>query len=152
MPNTPALVGEAASAIARGTSASNDDIEIAQTLLGAVGKVTQVDDRLMDAVTGLSGSGPAYVYLMIEAMIEGGVREGLTYDSARLLAAQTVIGAAKMAISSSENIAQLRANVTTPGGTTICGVAALEKNGVRHAFMDAVAEASKKSREMSKKS
>jgi pyrroline-5-carboxylate reductase len=149
MPNTPALVGAGASALAAGEKATPEQTAMVRTLLGSIGKAVVIEERLMDAVTGLSGSGPAYVFLIIEALIEGGVREGLSYSDARTLAAQTVLGAAKMALESPIQVSQLRANVTTPGGTTICGVAALEKSGVRYAMMEAVKAASERSREMS---
>jgi pyrroline-5-carboxylate reductase len=149
MPNTPALVGAGVTAIAAGTHATHDHLEQAATLFRAIGKVVTVEERLMDAVTGLSGSGPAYVYLFIEALMDGGVREGLTRDTARMLAAQTVFGAAKMVLESTDHPAQLKDNVTTPGGTTIAGLAVLEKAGLRTAVMDAVQAASARSRELS---
>jgi pyrroline-5-carboxylate reductase len=149
MPNTPCLVGAGATALCRGTHATHDHLQIAQSLFSAVGESVEVEERLMDAVTGLSGSGPAYVYLMIEAMADGGVMGGLTRDTARMLAAQTVLGAAKMVLSTNEHPAQLRDNVTTPGGTTIAALAVLERAGLRTALMDAIEAATKRSKELS---
>jgi pyrroline-5-carboxylate reductase len=150
MPNTPSLVGEGATAISGGTHATPDHLAIAAHLFSAVSKTVVVEERLMDAVTGLSGSGPAYVYLMIEALMDGGVKAGLTRDTARLLAAQTVYGAAKMVLESTEHPAQLKDNVTTPGGTTIQALAVLERAGFRTAIIDAVEEATARSRELSR--
>jgi pyrroline-5-carboxylate reductase len=149
MPNTPCLVGDGATALCRGTHATHDHLQLAQSMFAAVGESVEVEERLMDAVTGLSGSGPAYVYMMIEAMADGGVMAGLTRDTARMLAAQTVLGAAKMVLSSEEHPAQLRDNVTTPGGTTIAALAVLERAGLRTALMDAIEAATRRSRELS---
>ena len=149
MPNTPCLVGYGATALCRGTHATHDHLQIAQSLFAAVGESVEVEERLMDAVTGLSGSGPAYVYMMIEAMADGGVMAGLTRDTARMLAAQTVLGAARMVLSSDEHPAQLRDNVTTPGGTTIAALAVLERAGLRTALMDAIEAATRRSKELS---
>ena len=149
MPNTPCLVGEGATALCRGTHATDIHMDIARALFASVGLSVEVEERLMDAVTGLSGSGPAYVYLMIEAMADGGVRAGLTRPTARLLAAQTVLGAAKMVLTSEDHPAQLRDNVTTPGGTTIAALAVLERAGLRAALMDAIEAAADRSKELS---
>jgi pyrroline-5-carboxylate reductase len=149
MPNTPSLVGEGATALCRGTHATEAHLALAQALFASVGVSVEVEERLLDAVTGLSGSGPAYVYLMIEAMTDGGVQLGLTRATARLLAAQTVMGAAKMVLASDEHPAQLKDNVTTPGGTTIAALAALERAGFRTALMDAVEAAAARSKELS---
>ena len=149
MPNTPCLVGQGAAALCRGTSAQDAHLADAQALFASVGQSVEVDEKLMDAVTGLSGSGPAYVYLIIEAMIDGAVKLGLPRDKARLLAAQTVLGAAQMVVASDTHPAQLRDNVTTPGGTTIAGLAALERGGVRTALADAIAAAAQRSKELS---
>ncbi len=149
MPNTPCLVGCGATAICRGTHASEEHLRLAQSLFASVGLSVEVPESLMDAVTGLSGSGPAYVYLMIEALADGGVKEGLTRDTARLLAAQTVLGAAQMVLSSDQHPAQLKDNVTTPGGTTIAALHVLERAGLRTALIDAVQAAADRSRELS---
>jgi pyrroline-5-carboxylate reductase len=148
MPNTPALVLEGATGIARGKYATADDISAALAVFSAVGKVVEVGETLIDAVTGLSGSGPAYIFTVIEALTDGGVLQGLPRDTARLLAAQTVFGAAKMALESSEHVGRLKDQVTTPGGTTIHGLAALEAHGMRAAFIEAVAAATERSKEM----
>lgn len=149
MPNTPCLVGCGATALCRGASANEEHLALAQSLFASVGLSVEVPERLLDAVTGLSGSGPAYVYLMIEALADGGVSEGLTRDTARLLAAQTVMGAAQMVLSSDEHPAQLKDNVTTPGGTTIAALHVLERAGIRTALIDAVQAAADRSRELS---
>lgn len=148
MPNTPALVGAGASAISGGTSAGDDDLAWAATILGAVGRVITVPEASLDAVTGLSGSGPAYVFLMLEALIEGGVLNGLPRDVAQLLATQTLVGAARLAAETGEDPAALRAAVTSPGGTTAAGLNRLEQAAVRGAFMDAVTAATSRSREL----
>jgi pyrroline-5-carboxylate reductase len=150
MPNTPALVGKAASAFALGGKASREDAKIVDKLLSAIGFATEVPDKLLDAVTGLSGSGPAFVYLFIEALGDGGVRSGLPRDVANKLAAQTVLGAAQMVIETGENPAVLKDRVTSPGGTTIAGVHALEKGGLRAAVIDAVYAATQRSAELGK--
>ena len=149
MPNTPCLVGKGATALSRGTHATEEHLRLAQSLFAAVGLSVEVPERLLDAVTGLSGSGPAYVYLMIEALADGGVKEGLTRDTARLLAAQTVLGAAQMVLSSDQHPAQLKDNVTTPGGTTIAALHVLERAGLRTALIDAIQAAAERSRELS---
>ena len=148
MPNTPALVGEGASALAAGSSATQEHLDIVKAMLGAVGKAVVVDEKLIDAVTGLSGSGPAYVYLMIEALSDGGVKAGLPRAVAVELAAQTVLGSAKMVLETGEHPAKLKDDVTTPGGTTIAGLAELERGGVRIALIEAVEAAAKRSREL----
>lgn len=148
MPNTPALVGEGAAAFCCGTRATREDAECAAMLLGKVGLALEVPERLMDAVTGLSGSGPAYVYLMIEAMADGGVRCGLPRDQALELATQTVLGAARMVKDTGEHPARLKDMVTSPGGTTIAGLAALEERGVRSALIEAVTAATRRAREL----
>ncbi len=149
MPNTPSLVGEGATALCRGAHATDEHAALARALFDAVGITVNVDETLMDAVTGLSGSGPAYVYLIIEALADGGVQAGLPRAVARQLAAQTVQGAARMAGQTGEHTAQLKDNVTTPGGTTIAGLAVLERAGVRSALMDAVQAAAARSKELS---
>jgi pyrroline-5-carboxylate reductase len=148
MPNTPCLVGQGASAYCLGPDATPDDGRLVQRLLEAVGVACQVDEKLMDAVTGLSGSGPAFVYVMIEALSDGGVRAGLPRPVATLLAAQTVCGAAQMVLATKEHPGVLKDRVTSPGGTTIAGLHALESGGIRAAFMAAVEAATKRSQEL----
>ena len=149
MPNTPCLVGKGATALSRGTHATEEHLRLAESLFAAVGLSVEVPETLLDAVTGLSGSGPAYIYLVIEALADGGVKEGLTRDTARLLAAQTVLGAAQMVLSSDQHPAQLKDNVTTPGGTTIAALHVLERAGIRTALIDAIQAAAERSRELS---
>jgi pyrroline-5-carboxylate reductase len=148
MPNTPALVGEAASAFALGKSATAADGELAKKLLSAVGVALPVKESLLDAVTGLSGSGPAYVYQFIEALSDGGVASGLPRDVATKLAAQTVLGAAKMVLETGQHPGALKDQVTSPGGTTIEGLHALEKGKLRATVMSAVRAATEKSKKL----
>lgn len=148
MPNTPALVGASASAYALGRSATVEDGQLVQKLLDAVGLALPVPEPLLDAVTGLSGSGPAYVYLIIEALSDGGVAAGLPRDIAHKLAAQTVLGAARMALETGLHPGALKDMVTSPGGTTIEGVHELEKAGVRGALINAVRAAAEKARKL----
>jgi len=148
MPNTPALVGAGASAFALGKNASVADAEIAKKLLSAVGTAFQVKESLLDAVTGLSGSGPAYVYQFIEALSDGGVAAGLPRDVATKLAAQTVLGAAKMVLETGQHPGALKDQVTSPGGTTIEGLHELEKGKLRATVMNAVRAATEKSKKL----
>jgi len=148
MPNTPALVGESASAFALGKNATAADGELAKKLLSAVGIAFQVKENLLDAVTGLSGSGPAYVFSFIEGLIDGGVAVGLPRDMATKLAAQTVLGAAKMVLETGQNPSVLRDQVTSPGGTTIEGLKELEKGKLHGVLMDAVRAATEKSKKL----
>jgi pyrroline-5-carboxylate reductase len=148
MPNTPALVGAGASAFALGKSATAADGELAKTLLSAVGVAIQVKESLLDAVTGLSGSGPAYVYQFIEALSDGGVASGLPREIATRLAAQTVLGAAKMVLETGQHPGALKDQVTSPGGTTIEGLHALEKGRLRATVMSAVRAATEKSKKL----
>ncbi len=148
MPNTPALVGEAASAICRGHYASQEDLAVVKQLFESVGIVQLIDERQMDAATGLSGSGPAYIYTVIEALADGGVREGLRRDVAHALAVQTVVGAALMVRETGEHPAILRDQVCSPGGTAIAGVSTLEKHGLRTTLMEAVTTSAARSREL----
>lgn len=148
MPNTPALVGASASAYALGDGARNEDGELAKRLLSAVGVAFQVKESLLDAVTGLSGSGPAYVYMVIEALSDGGVAAGLPRDVATQLAAQTVLGSAKMVLETGKHPGALKDMVTSPGGTTIEGLHELEKGGLRAALINAVRAATEKSRRL----
>ncbi|MGE3807769.1 MAG: pyrroline-5-carboxylate reductase [Gemmataceae bacterium] len=151
MPNTPCLVGASASAYAASTSATADDSALVDQLLNAVGRAYRVPEHLLDAVTGLSGSGPAYVYTIIEALSAGGVRVGLPRDVATVLAAQTVFGAAKMVLETGQHPGELRDMVTSPGGTTIAGLHAIERaHGLRAALMDAVEAATHRAAELGK--
>ncbi len=150
MPNTPCLVGEGASGYALGSGASEADAQLAEQLLSAVGMARKVDEKLLDAVTGLSGSGPAFAYLMIEALSDGGVRMGLPRDLATALAAQTLLGAAQMVVTTGEHPGVLKDRVTSPGGTTIAGLQALEDRGVRGALIGAVEAATRRSMELGK--
>ena len=148
MPNTPALVGEGVSAIAGGSSAGDDDLAWAESVLGAVGTVVRVSEPQLDAVTGLSGSGPAYVFLVAESLVDAGVLAGLSREVAETLAYRTLLGASRMLVETGEGPAALRAAVTSPGGTTAAGLRALEDAGVRAAFIDAVEAATQRSREL----
>lgn len=148
MPNTPALIGAGAAAISPGSTASEDDLMWAEGVLGAVGVVVRVPEVALDAVTGLSGSGPAYVFLVAEAMIESGVLAGLPRDVAETLTFHTLLGSARMLVEGGSSPAALRAAVTSPGGTTAAGLRELERRGVRAAFLDAVAAAAERSREL----
>ncbi len=149
MPNTPALVDEGATAIAGGLFAEESHLATARALFQAVGDVEVVSEDLMDAVTGLSGSGPAYVYMVIEALTDGGVKQGLPRPTAARLAAQTVYGAARLVLETGKHPAILRDEVTTPGGTAIAAVADLESHGLRTMLINAVATATERSRELS---
>ncbi|WP_207708722.1 pyrroline-5-carboxylate reductase [Heliobacterium mobile] len=149
MPNTPALIGKGASALAGGRAVSEQDVQTAKALLEAVGIAEVLPETYLNAVTGFSGSGPAYVYLFIEALIDAGVKEGLTRDLARKLAIQTVIGSAQLLIETGNHPAIERDKVTSPGGTTIAGVQALEDGGFRSAVFAAVHAGTKRARELS---
>jgi pyrroline-5-carboxylate reductase len=148
MPNTPALVLEGVTAIARAQGLQPGDLETAQELFGAVGRVVVLDEEAMDAVTGLSGSGPAYVAIVIESLADGGVKMGLDRATAMTLAAQTVLGSARLVIETGAHPGQLKDMVASPGGTTIAGIAALEEGGVRRTFISAVERATQRSREL----
>jgi pyrroline-5-carboxylate reductase len=148
MPNTPCLVGASASGYSPGESALPDDITLVDRLLKAVGLAFRLPEHLLDAVTGLSGSGPAFVYVVIEALSDGGVRMGLPRDVAAALAAQTVYGAAKMVLETGSHPAVLKDTVTSPGGTTIAGLHALEGGGLRASLIDAVAAATRRATEL----
>jgi pyrroline-5-carboxylate reductase len=148
MPNTPALIGAGAAAVAAGRAADEPDLAWAEEILRAMGRVVRVDEALLDAVTGLSGSGPAYVFLVAEALVDGGVLAGLPRPVATTLAVQTLLGSARLLDESSEGAADLRAAVTSPGGTTAAGLRALEAGGVRSAFLEAVLAATERSREL----
>ena len=148
MPNTPALVGAGAAAIAGGRHASAEDLAWAEAILAAVGTVVRVPEPQLDAVTGLSGSGPAYVFLVAEALAEAGVLNGLSRDVAEALTAQTLLGAAALLAGSQDGAPALRAAVTSPGGTTAAGLATLEDRAVRAAFIAAVTAATERAREL----
>jgi pyrroline-5-carboxylate reductase len=150
MPNTPCLVGASASAYSPGLTATADDVALVDCLMNAVGKAYRVAETLLDAVTGLSGSGPAYVYVIIEALADGGVRAGLPRDVAQALAAQTVFGSAKMVLETGTHPAVLKDMVASPGGTTIVGLQALERGGMRAALIDAVESAARRATELGK--
>ena len=148
MPNTPCLVGAGASAFSRGVNARDADSELVKRLLSNVGLAVEVPEKLLDAVTGLSGSGPAYVYQIIESLSDGGVRMGLPRDVATKLAAQTVLGAAQMVLTTGQHPGALKDAVTSPGGTTIAGLHALERGALRGTLMNAVEAATLRSREL----
>jgi pyrroline-5-carboxylate reductase len=150
MPNTPCLLGASAAGFAAGPGAKPEDAALVEQLFNAVGKAFAVPEHLLDAVTGLSGSGPAFVYVMIEALADGGVRMGLPRNVALTLAAQTVFGAARMVLETGQHPGVLKDAVASPGGTTIAGLHALERGGLRAAVMDAVEAASKRSTELGK--
>jgi pyrroline-5-carboxylate reductase len=148
MPNTPCLLGVSATGFAAGPGARPEDVALVEKLFNAVGKAFALPESLLDAVTGLSGSGPAFVYVMIESLADGGVRMGLPRNVAMTLAAQTVLGAARMVLETNQHPGALKDAVTSPGGTTIAGLHALEKGGFRAAIMDAVAAATQRSIEL----
>ena len=148
MPNTPALVLQGVTAIAKTPGLEQDDLETAQEIFAAVGRVVVLDEEQLDAVTGLSGSGPAYVALVIEALADGGVKMGLDRATAMTLATQTVLGAAKLLAETGMHPGALKDMVSSPGGTTIAGIAALEEGGIRATFIRAVERATLRSREL----
>jgi pyrroline-5-carboxylate reductase len=148
MPNTPALVAEGAAAVAKGSCATVNDIKLTRVIFDAVGISFEVDEKLMDAVTGLSGSGPAYFFLIIEALIEAGVKMGLPQELAAKLSAQTMLGAARLCLQSDKQPAQLREMVTSPGGTTAAGLKVLNEGKIRETFISAVEAATNRSKEL----
>ena len=148
MPNIAAIVGEAASAICKGSNSTDADIEIAKGIFEAVGSVVIVDEGKMDAVTGLSGSGPGFIMPIIEALADAGVHEGLDRETALILASQTVLGAGKLVLETGMHPGALKDMVTSPAGTTIRGIKAMEAGGVRNAVMDAVIRACERSKEL----
>jgi len=150
MPNTPALVLEGVTAIARAEGLDPGDLETAQALFSAVGRVVVLDEDALDAVTGLSGSGPAYVAIVVESLADGGVKMGLDRATAMTLATQTVLGSAKLIRETGLHPGQLKDMVSSPGGTTIAGISALEDGGVRRIFINAVEKATQRSRELGK--
>ncbi len=148
MPNTPALVHKCAAAFALGSLATESDADLVQSIFSAIGNVFRTEESHLDAVTGLSGSGPAYAFLVIDALADGGVMQGLPRSLALQLAAQTVAGAAEMILQTGEHPGQLKDDVASPGGTTMSGLAVLEAAAVRSAFIQAVAAATQRSREL----
>src|SRR6185437_1166843 len=147
MPNTPSMVGAGITAIAKGKFASAGDLEIAQRLFGSVGKTAVVDEKNMDAITGLSASGPAFIYIILESLAEGGVKLGLSRELATLLAAQTALGAAKMVLDTGDHPALLKDTVTTPAGCTIDGILELEEGKLRVTLIKAVVKAAQRAKE-----
>jgi pyrroline-5-carboxylate reductase len=150
MPNTPALVGAGVSVVAGGSRALAADLDWAEAVLSSVGTVLRLPERHLDAVTGLSGSGPAYLFLVAESLIEAGVLAGLPRDASRTLAVETIRGSAALMVGTGEEPAVLRADVTSPGGTTAAGLRALEARGVRSAFLEAVLSATERSRNLAR--
>jgi pyrroline-5-carboxylate reductase len=150
MPNIPCVVGAGAAGYAGGTHATAADLEKVGAILNSFGVGMAVEEKYLDAVTGLSGSGPAYVFLFMEALADGGVHMGLSRDVALKLAMQTVYGAARLALESGKHLGELKDEVTSPGGTTIAGIYAMEQKGFRGAVMDAVVSATKRSQELGK--
>ncbi len=148
MPNTPCMVRAGATAFCRGNNCADKHVEMGRKFFDAVGVSLEVQEKMMDAVTGLSGSGPAYIYIMVEALADAGVRVGLARDVAMKLSAQTVMGAARMVLESGEHPGELKDRVTSPGGTAIAGIDALEKAGFRSAVIEAVKAATKRSEEL----
>jgi len=148
MPNTPVLIRQGVSAIAGGSHVTSADLDWAESILGAVGTVVRVTERNLDAVTGLSGSGPAYFFLAVEAMIEAGVHQGLSREVSRQLVVGTFAGSAALLVESGESPEELRAQVTSPGGTTAAGLRMLEGRAVRAAYLEAVAAAAERSRQL----
>lgn len=150
MPNTPALIDQGATAIAKGAHAHDEHLAMAEQIFGSVGKVVVLPESLLDAVTGLSGSGPVYIYMVIEAMTDGGVKMGIPRTVALQLAAQTVLGAAKLVLDTGKHPAILKDEVTTPGGTAIAAIHELEAKGLRTVLIDAIQTATNRSKELSK--
>lgn len=148
MPNTPSLIREGVTAMAYDEKLPENDVNAARALFESIGKVVRVDERALDAVTGLSGSGPAYVYVLIEALADGGVKMGLPRATAQFLAAQTVSGAARMVLESQEHPGKLKDRVASPGGTTIAGLHELERGCLRATLISAVEAAAKRSSEL----
>jgi pyrroline-5-carboxylate reductase len=148
MPNTPALLKQGMTAVAPGTHATSNHLEIARSIFAAVGRTVTLDEKHMDAVTGLSASGPAFIYIIIESLAEGGVKVGLPRDVATLLAAQTVLGSGAMVLETGEHPAKLKDLVTTPAGCTIDGILELEEGGLRVTLIKAVVRATQRAREL----
>jgi len=152
IPNTPAMVLAGVTGLAADASVSAEDFQVAETVFGAVGRTVAIDEKLMDAATGLSGSGPAYVFVIIEALADGGVKMGMSRQVAEIFAAQTVLGAAKLFLETGLHPGQLKDMVTSPGGTTIAGLHQIELGGVRAALMNAVEAATRRSEELGRMS
>jgi pyrroline-5-carboxylate reductase len=150
MPNTPALVGEGAAAVAAGHHARDNDVKLTLAIFNAVGVSVEVKERSMDAVTGLSGSGPAYFFLIIESLIEAGLKTGLSRDLAKRLATQTMLGTARLCMESDKEPAQLREMVTSPNGTTFAGLQVMEKKKIRDIIIATVEAATNRSKELAK--
>lgn len=150
MPNTPALVGEGAAAVAAGRYAKANDVKLTRAIFNAVGVSFEVKEKMMDAVTGLSGSGPAYFFLIIEALIDAGMKTGLSQGLSKQLAAQTMLGAARLCLESDKEPAQLREMVTSPNGTTAAGLQVMEEKNIRAAIVAAVQAATNRSKELAK--
>jgi pyrroline-5-carboxylate reductase len=148
MPNTPSMVGAGMTAFCCGTSVKRADLDVARTLFSTVGEVVRVDEKHMDAVTGLSASGPAYIYMILESLAEGGVKMGLPRDIATQLAAQTVLGSAKMVLETGDHPALLKDAVATPAGCTVDGILELEEGGLRVTLIKAVVKASQRAKEL----
>ena len=148
MPNTPSMVGEGITAIAKGKFATDKDVDTAQKLFGAVGRTVVADEKNMDAITGLSASGPAFIYIILESLAEGGVKAGLSRELATLLAAQTALGAAKVALETGHHPALLKDTVTTPAGCTIDGILELEEGGLRVTLIKAVVKAAERAKQL----
>jgi len=148
MPNTPSMVGAGMTAFCCGVAVKHADLEVVQTLFGTVGQVVRVDEKHMDAVTGLSASGPAYIYMIMESLAEGGVKMGLPRDIATQLAAQTVLGSAKMVLETGDHPALLKDAVATPAGCTVDGILELEEGGLRVTLIKAVVKASQRAKEL----
>lgn len=151
MPNTPAMIQQGATAICKGGSADDKDLSVALELFSAIGHAVVVDEKLMNAVTGLSGSGPGYLFALMEAFTDGGVLMGLDRTTARKLTVQTFLGAAKMAMESGESFSDLKDKITSPGGTTIAGLRVLERSGARGIMMDAIQAATQRGFELEPK-
>jgi pyrroline-5-carboxylate reductase len=148
MPNTPAMVGEGVTALTKGKFATDKHIETAKALFGAVGKTVVVEEKNMDAITGLSASGPAFIYIILESLAEGGVKAGLSRDLATMLAAQTALGSAKMVLETGHHPALLKDTVTTPAGCTIDGILELEEGGLRVTLIKAVVKSAQRAKEL----
>lgn len=148
MPNTPSIILEGVTALAAGPGVSSEQMQLAKDIFDAVGKTVQVEESLLDAVTGLSGSGPAYVYVIIEALADGGVRMGIPRQVAQILAAQTLLGTAKMVLEMGDHPGVLKDRVASPGGTTIAGLHKLEQGGLRATLMNAVEAATRRAQEL----